>query len=126
METQPPNAGQFLRPTLKPSLVEWKPIPREQQCVFGSFLETFLGGMETDVPDNHVGNIPTLKPSLVEWKLARTLTVVMSGMVLETFLGGMETLSSAPEPKKPDCSLKPSLVEWKLPSRRKPDPPDKP
>ena len=56
-------------PPLKPSLVEWKPIPFLFHAGMGVVLETFLSGMET-----HRG---PLYPQL--------------GADLETFLSGMET-----------------------------------
>ena len=54
---------------LKPSLVEWK-LNIGDMIFPVRALETFLGGMETDVQPPDVDRIgQSLKPSLVEWKL---------------------------------------------------------
>ena len=102
----------------------------------GRGLETFLGGMETEVSDfPSMEFLWALKPSLVEWKLLymkslmyriKTLETFLGGMEtsfhdggdmrragLETFLGGMETSELGAMEGK-GLSLKPSLVEWKL------------
>ena len=64
---------------------------------FISYLETFLGGMETAVQVlEPVRDLP-LKPSLVEWKRLCQTRFQSLQRLLETFLGGMETLRR-PEP----------------------------
>ena len=42
---------QGTRAALKPSLVEWKPVPRPELVDRVMNLETFLSGMETDIID---------------------------------------------------------------------------
>ena len=106
------------RRSLKPSLVEWKLTSNLWGAHGASFLETFLGGMETTGYERHGsfvgwcletflggmetcdrrvpgGGVHPLKPSLVEWKPQVLREAESDVASLETFLGGMET--SCPE-----------------------------
>ena len=47
METSVVWDWRALKPSLKPSLVEWKPLSRIRFPLASMVLETFLGGMET-------------------------------------------------------------------------------
>ena len=75
---------------LKPSLVEWKPVPGIGEVICTKTLETFLSGMETAKSAGGVVYGLALKPSLVEWK--------------QKMLAAFDVTAFA---------LKPSLVEWK-------------
>ena len=69
METHAIALADMLVPSLKPSLVEWKPVALQDVPSQLPHLETFLGGMETGIHQNVVAGCDhSLKPSLVEWK----------------------------------------------------------
>ena len=68
METRPGGAVPAHDRTLKPSLVEWKLLPKQDAEDLGVTLKPSLVEWKPLYPERHPLGERALKPSLVEWK----------------------------------------------------------
>ena len=77
--------------TLKPSLVEWKPVRYSVRSLLITPLKPSLVEWKPRFGTDSVPVQPPLKPSLVEWKHGFSTPGPSHWRHLETFLSGMET-----------------------------------
>ena len=81
--------------SLKPSLVEWKHEFTDVTDPTKKYLETFLGGMETERLQEPAYLLVVLETFLGGMETMPIYTAAARSIALETFLGGMETAQRA-------------------------------